>query len=482
MIVLREGNRLMRNFIYSLIDDKAIKRQIFILEALNREPKLVSSQNFADQLQCSTRTIMNDISQLRKKLPGNWEIISVKTRGYTLNKPVEESVLPVIHSYLTESVLYKVMLEIFHNKYYTLEKWSQILYMNKLTLRNHLKDYNRILNESRLNIKFRNLQLEGDEMNIRYYYICFFYFTQQFSDQSVLPIELRKKLLSILYRNEVHMDILLLRSIVFVFINRFYNKHCVTKEIKFKPIYSRKQATCLNEMIIEIENYYKIKFPKYEKDALNLFLFFGLISTSSQGKAMLEYVSECDQEVYKKFINLITTLLIYNQLPNELKGKLKAEVIPYFYMVCILRELHFSIRHVFDPINSLDSVLLRNYKENLSLIFNWNETYNEKKFTKDEIKYIASHATAILNSICNEINIVLVFSGTTVEKNLIYRKLKQSLGENVNIDRIPNYNIKYDFIISNCQLSDTGAPVIYISQMLTANEIDSIKNRIFNLN
>ncbi|KZE04224.1 hypothetical protein B4117_4240 [Bacillus mycoides] len=39
--------------------------------------------------------------------------------------------------------------------------------------------------------------------------------------------------------------------------------------------------------------------------------------------------------------------------------------------------------------------------------------------------------------------------------------------------------MKYDFIISNCHLSDTRTPVIYISQMLTAHEINSIKNRIF---
>ena len=420
----------MRSFIYSLIEDKAIKRQIFILEALNNEQKFVSSQKIADQLQCSTRTIRNDISQLKKQLPEKWKIISVKTRGYILIRPMEESVLSVVNSYLTESVLYRVMLDIFHNKYYTLEKWSQILYMNKLTLRTHLKDYNKILNKSGLTIKFRDLQLEGDEINIRYYYIAFFYFIQQFSDQPSIPMELRKKVLAILYRNEVPADILLLRSIVFVFINRFFNKHCVTKEIKIKPLYSRKQANCLNEIITEIENCYNIEFPKYERDALQLFLFFGLINTSSQGEVVLTYLSECHQEVYKKFMNLIDTLLTHNPLPSEQKEKLKAEVIPYFYKVCISNELNFSISHIFDPIYSSDSILLRNYKENVSFISKWNDTYNDKQYTKDEIKYIASHATAILNSICNEINIVFIFSGTTVEKNLIYRKLKKSLGEN----------------------------------------------------
>ncbi|MGE6367185.1 helix-turn-helix domain-containing protein [Bacillus paramycoides] len=469
----------MRKFTYALIDEKVIERKIHILEALNNGQQLVTSQKLADQMRCSTRTIIKDISQLKHELPEDWEIIAVKTKGYILIKPMEDSILPVINSYLEKSALYKVVLGIFNNKHYTLEKWSQLLYMNKATLKNHLKSYTKVLNKNKLTIKFRNLQIEGDEMHLRYYYIAFFHFTQKFSDQYLFSIELRNKLASILYRYEVHLDTSILNSIIFVCINRFFNHHYLTKEIKFKPIYSHNQSNCINEIIVEIENYYKVKLPKLEKDVLNLFIFLVLVSTRSQGDVMLEYISECD---HKKFMNLIDTLFTNNKLPSKSKGNLKAKVIPYFYKARILNELNLSIDYFSEPIDHFNIILFKNYMENMYLISSWNEIENDKQFTRDEITYIAAHVTPAINSSINEINILLVFSVITIEKEIIYKKLKLSLGENVKIDIIPNYNIKYDFIISNSQLPDTGAPVIYISQMLTRHEIDSIKNYIINLN
>ncbi|PFR35645.1 hypothetical protein COK29_33725, partial [Bacillus cereus] len=81
-----------------------------------------------------------------------------------------DSILPIISNYLTESALYKIMLGMFHNKYYTLEKWSQLLFINKSTLWNYINNYKSVLNENMLSINPRKLQLEGDEVNIRHYY------------------------------------------------------------------------------------------------------------------------------------------------------------------------------------------------------------------------------------------------------------------------------------------------------------------------
>ncbi|WP_433775410.1 helix-turn-helix domain-containing protein [Bacillus wiedmannii] len=471
----------MREFTYRLIDDKAVKRKLYILEALNNGGNIVASKNLADQLDCSTRTIINDVSQLKNELPKDWEIVSVKTRGYILIKPMGESILPIINSYLTANVLYKIMLGIFHNRYYTLEKWSQLLYMNKLTLRKHLKDYNKMLNKNRLSIKFRELQLEGDEINVRYYYAAFFYFTQKFDNQCLAPIELRKKLSSILERNEVQMDVALLRSIIFVFINRFQHKHYITKEVKHRPIYNNDQLNCVNEIIIAIENYYNIKLSKTEKDALYLYLFLGLTVTRSQGNLIIEYLSKTNKDVYESYLHLIDILLTEKALPGKLKEKLKVELISYFYKMLITNELHLSISYIFNPVFPSKSILLKHCKKNKALVSRWNTTYNDKKFTREERRLIATCATSILNSNIQNINILFLFNGLDVEKNIIYTKLKQSLGENVKIHKIVSYDIKYDFIISNYQLVDTKAPVFYISEMLTENEINSVKNRIFNL-
>ncbi|WP_257147894.1 helix-turn-helix domain-containing protein [Bacillus thuringiensis] len=114
----------MMEFTNSLIDDKAISRKVYILEQLDNGQNLVPSKYLAEQLQCSTRTISNDIAQLKHYIPNNWEIVSVKIKGYILMKPTTDCIFSLVNSYLTESITYKIMIGIFNNKYYSLEKWS----------------------------------------------------------------------------------------------------------------------------------------------------------------------------------------------------------------------------------------------------------------------------------------------------------------------------------------------------------------------
>ncbi|PEF43411.1 hypothetical protein CON22_26035 [Bacillus cereus] len=480
-MIVRKGNIFMRKFTYSLIDDNSIKRKIYILRALNNGEKLVASKDLADQLQCSARTIINDISELKDELPEGWEIMGVKTKGYILIKPMTDSIFSMINKYMTESVLYKIMIGIFNNKYYTLEKWSQTLYVNKSTLGKHLKNYKKVLKKERLslNSRSRELQLKGNELNIRQYYTTFFNFTQRFSNEPLLPDDLRNRFISILHQNEVQMDLHLLYSIVFVFINRFYNKSYLTKKMKFKPIYNDKQLSAFNEIILTIESYYGIQFPKIENEALDIFLFLASTSVISQGDLIINYLSKSHQKIYESYLNLIDTFLTNNTLDSEQKEKLKVNLISYFYKLHILKECHFSIGNVFDAVAPSDNVLLQHYKENLTLISKWNQKYNDGELSRDEIEYIANYATLILNSYSKNINILLLFSGTTIQQNIMYQKLAQKLGDKVKIHRIANKEEKYDFIICNYELTNTKAPVIYISGI--ENEIDAIKNRIFNL-
>ncbi|MDZ5609066.1 helix-turn-helix domain-containing protein [Bacillus pseudomycoides] len=473
----------MHNFTNSLIDDNAIKRKIYILEALNNGERLVPAQDLAYQLHCSTRTIVSDMSELRNELPINWEIISVKTKGYILIKPMADSILSMINKYLTESILYKIMIEIFNNRYCTLEKWSQSLYVNKSTLGKYLKNYKRVLNREglSLNSKSGELQLKGNELNIRHYYSTFFYLTQRFSSEPLLPIELKNRFLSILHQNEVRMDFHLLCSSVFVFINRFYNKSYLTKEMKCKPIYDNKQLKCFNEIIITIEDYYGIQFSKKEKEALDIFLFLRSTSIYSQGALIIDYLTKSHQKTYKSYLNLIDILLTNNTLRSEQEEKLRVNLISYFYKLYIFNENHFSIGNVFDSVDPSRTEVLRNYKENVTLVSNWNLAYNNGKFSRDEIEYIAHYATVILNSFSGNINILFLFSGTTLRQNLIYTKIAQNLGEKVKIHKMVNHETKYDFIITNYQqLSNTKTPVIYISEFVAENEINAIKKRIFN--
>ncbi|PEF42809.1 hypothetical protein CON22_27980 [Bacillus cereus] len=470
----------MRKFTYDLIENSAIKRKIHILEALNNGKSVVFTNNLAEQLQCSTRTISNDISQLKNELSENWDIVNVKTSGYILIKPMTESILPIINNYLIESVIYKIMLGIFNNRYYTLEKWSQLLFIEKSTLWRYIKKYKNILNINMLRINPRKVQLEGDEVHIRHYYIMFFYFTQKFTNKPLLPVNLGEKLEFFVIHNEININWHLLRSIIFVWINRFHNKHYITKNIKIKPIYTEDQLNYVNEIMITIENYYGIKIPKKEKDKISLELFVCSTTTGIQRELIIKYLEIYNPDLYKNYLNLIHILLTENNIPSKLNRKLEKELIGYFYKTIIYNELTISISYVYDPLKHAGNVLQNNQK-NIALISSWNTQYNNSKFTKEEIEYIASSATIILNSVIKERNILLFSSGLSLEDHVIYTKLTQNLGGNTKIHTTFDRNIEYDFIISNFEIPDAKFPVISFTGMMTENEIDYIKNYIINL-
>lgn len=76
----------MNNFTAHLIQNKAAIRKIQILESLIDSEGIVSSCVLAHKLQCTSRTIINDISQLKHSLPNNWDIVSINSKGYILKK------------------------------------------------------------------------------------------------------------------------------------------------------------------------------------------------------------------------------------------------------------------------------------------------------------------------------------------------------------------------------------------------------------
>ncbi|MCU5555984.1 helix-turn-helix domain-containing protein, partial [Bacillus cereus] len=130
-------NILVSNLIYN----KSAKRKIQILEILSGEQKPISSIELAKQINCSNRTITSEISELKISLPETWDIIGEKSRGYMLQKPLTDSLSPIIMSSIKDSMIFKILTETFINRYYSLEKWSQILYINKSTLRSNLKHF-----------------------------------------------------------------------------------------------------------------------------------------------------------------------------------------------------------------------------------------------------------------------------------------------------------------------------------------------------
>ncbi|TKI80736.1 hypothetical protein FC695_43440, partial [Bacillus cereus] len=179
---------------------------------------------------------------------------------------------------------------------------------NKLTIKNNLKNYQKMLIKGDLDIDFREVQLIGEEMNIRHYYCAFFYNTKNYTDRTLLPTEISEKVLSILEKNNILIDFEMVNCIIFVFIKRFFKKHYVTKKLNFYPTLDRGQVKSFKEVISAIEGYYKVILPDYEKEAMFNYLFLATKPTEIQNELTTAYLIAVKPKDYDNYLNLISIL------------------------------------------------------------------------------------------------------------------------------------------------------------------------------
>ncbi|WP_257147927.1 helix-turn-helix domain-containing protein [Bacillus thuringiensis] len=168
--------------------------------------------------------------------------MSTKSKGYMLIKPLNENLNLVLQSYLKENVIYKIIIALFNGKHYSLEKWAQILYVNKVTLKNILKKFNMFLEKGGIKLKFRVLKLDGEEINIRYFYIAFFYLIKNYGININSRCPFKKVIENIVKSYGVKINLNLLTSIFIVCINRNLRKNNIKQKIEINSILDYKQS------------------------------------------------------------------------------------------------------------------------------------------------------------------------------------------------------------------------------------------------
>ncbi len=73
-------------------------------------------------------------------------------------------------------------------------------------------------------------------------------------------------------------------------------------------------------------------------------------------------------------------------------------LIPYFFKANFYNQYNLAINYVLEPLDMYKSVLLKGYNQNYNLVSRWNKKFNNTRFNSDEIKFISTYITIILNS------------------------------------------------------------------------------------
>ncbi|PER50990.1 hypothetical protein COL26_33270 [Bacillus thuringiensis] len=480
----------MNEIITSLIHDKSEIRQLSILKILNESNDIVTSSAIAKQLNCTNRTILNDIAQLKRGIPNSWSITGVKSQGYVLKKPITEDISTIVGSFLGNSTSFKILLGIFSGRRYKLEKWSQLLFMDKLTLKNHLVKFEKILKHFGLHFSFKTLELKGDELYIRYFFINFFYSIQKFIDHFQLATNLKKTIYNILRLHEIKVDLKIMTIIINVCMNRMSQKCYFTQKINFNYIFDDNQFECFTKIILEIEEFFNIVLPKNERIFLYTSFFLIAEGTMEQKLKLIKLYQTSQEEFFQNHLGLCKKILQKNEFEDE---ELLSEILFTLYKIHFVSsyKLYFEYCPYY---KILPRNILPIYNEYYSLIVNWNNKINSSKFTESQLGYIALNVTQLLLPKIKKTKILLLLSGTPVLKKNVYFQLNNGLGKDVIIFQDLINKFDYDFIITNYKIeandisiitiSDTfnynDIPIITISDTFNSNDIFSIRQFIYN--
>ncbi|QWH65962.1 HTH domain-containing protein [Bacillus wiedmannii] len=472
----------MNILVSSLIYNKSAKRKIQILEILSGEQKSISSIELAKQINCSNRTITSEISELNISLPETWDIIGEKSRGYMLQKPTTDSLSPIIMSSIKDSMVFKILTEIFINKYYSLEKCSQILYINKSTLRSNLKDFEKsILTPNNLEFKLGLIKINGEEINIRFLYKAFFFSIEQYTNVISLPNDLTENINNTLNSHNVKIDSNLLKVIIYVSIQRIIGKHFADTKIKFPVIFTFEQSLCFNEIISIIEDYCMVNLPQDEIDTLNLAFFLCSTSITQQKVKTLKYLEKKNENYYQDFLKLVDMIISNNKRHTIKSDYLKSELCIYFYKLYVAKQYKFSMDCFYTQPDYLVPSLKEMYDTNHLIISKWNTTINENKFNENDISHLAQHTIHILYSTYSRKNVLFSFSGNPAYAKLANMTLKAHFEESINIHLNLDNSTKYDLIITNDRTTSypNDSPVYFIHQFITKKDIQDINDLLF---
>ena len=460
----------------NIVQNPAVIRKIHILKTLNESNRITPSEELANQLQCTTRTIKNDIAQLNQTLPISWRVLGIASRGYVLEKNPEDKISYVIAPYLKQSEIYRILQGIYDYKNYTWIKWSQILYIDKLTLKKMFIKFVKTLKHFELDFNFKTLQLVGEELNIRYFYIVLFYNIQKYKNTIHLPSHLQRKIERIIELYEVEIDLNILMIIISVCLKRTMNKDFINKNLNVNFKFNNNKLKCIESIILEIERAYDtILHPNEKQFLLQSLLLISQVDIKEK-RYITNYYCEFHKKSYTEYNSLLETISYIYKLNSIVKEKILYDLYFQLYKIHTLKKFNLSTKYLLDEHKDLyknHPELIDIYNVITPLFTSYNKKKIENKLTEDELNYI------MFNMVCNiylnekKKKVLLLLSGPEIWKNFIYSKLNNELGNVINLNT--ENTDKFEFIITNYNIINGATPIIQISDKMPQKDVENIK-------
>jgi len=147
--------------------DKPTKRKLQIINILSSHDKWYTSEELAKELDCTEKTIRNDIQAINTDLPNGWEIETIKGKGIYIKKPIDASINEIRSLYVRNSITFRAILYIQFKQIKNISGLAAALYSQEKAVYKILERVEDLLHSYNLQLKRGPLEIIGREFDIR---------------------------------------------------------------------------------------------------------------------------------------------------------------------------------------------------------------------------------------------------------------------------------------------------------------------------
>lgn len=154
--------------------EKDIYRKQQLITYLIQKTNWVTTQEIAQQLACSEKTIRKDIHQLSYILPIGWKIEAQKGKGIHLQKNDSASSQEVFSILVQSTLQFQIIEHLFFHKAPSIVTLSDSLYAQPTMIMQQIQYIQQTVAPYGLTLTSKPIQLNGHERQIRMYFVQFF--------------------------------------------------------------------------------------------------------------------------------------------------------------------------------------------------------------------------------------------------------------------------------------------------------------------
>ncbi|WP_088810154.1 MULTISPECIES: helix-turn-helix domain-containing protein [Listeria] len=157
--------------------EKSTRRRMELLEILIADNRWYKLEDLAEQLDCSKRTLNNDIAAIQNDLMDEWTLFTSRKLGIQIQTPENAHVDKLYQYFMQRSLSIKLLLGCFYTQNWTVEEWADELFTSPSSLYRLIHRIRKKMEIYGVELNINPVYITGNEAQVRYFFSQLYYTT-----------------------------------------------------------------------------------------------------------------------------------------------------------------------------------------------------------------------------------------------------------------------------------------------------------------